>query len=125
MIFPWSRAHGEAAGSDRARTPFDSRALRSSDAKARSFLSSFGFSLIEVLISLFLTLLVMAIVVALSSWIHRSYERVSRDVEVSAAVTRTLDDIALEIGRAGYGLGQLKRRVLPVSIGQSPSGSQI
>ena len=74
-----------------------------------------GFSLIELLISMAITLVVLAMVFQISRLILRTYEAQSRVVELSSTVTKAFDDVTHEISHAGYGLGAdvgVGRRVL-------------
>ena len=82
-----------------------------------------GFSLIEVLISVTITLFVMAMVFSITLTIRSVLERESRVAEVSSSVARAMDDVTLEISRAGYGLGEGVTPILPYHAGTSTAPS--
>ena len=72
-----------------------------------------GFSLLEVLLALAITLVVMALVAQTMSHVSRIYERESELAVTSSAVALALDDIAYELSLAGQGLGEGPAAVVP------------
>ena len=84
-----------------------------------------GFSLVEVLVSLLITLIVLGIVFRTAQMLVAIYRKESETAEKSAAAIRAFDDIAMEIARAGYGLGDGVQAVLPFVVGGSGSSSDI
>lgn len=84
-----------------------------------------GFSLIEVLISLAITLVAMALVFQTSRMLVRVYESQSRVAELSSAATLAFDDIVVETTRAGYGLGAGVDCVVGSTPGNPPGPGQI
>ena len=65
-----------------------------------------GFSLIEVLIALAVTLVVMALVVRTMGDVTRIYDTQSALAVSSAAAALALDDLSYELSLAGAGLGE-------------------
>ena len=84
-----------------------------------------GFSLIEVLVTIIITLIVMMMVFSIAQMIRSVYAREFRTAEVSSGVARALDDVALELARAGYGLGEGVPPILPYHGNHSPSSNAI
>ncbi len=84
-----------------------------------------GFSLIEALISLFITLVVVALVYQTSRTLLTIYRTESRAVELSSMASRALDDITVEIARAGYGMGEGVASVAPSMHDRPLSSSEI
>ena len=76
-----------------------------------------GFSLVEVLVSLLITLIVLGMVFRTAQMLVAIYRTESETAEKSAAAVRAFDDIAMELARAGYGLGDGVQAVLPFVIG--------
>ncbi len=72
-----------------------------------------GFSLLEVLLALAITLVVMALVAQTMSHVARIYERESELAVSGSAVALALDDIAYELSLAGQGLGEGPAAVVP------------
>ncbi|HZM51023.1 MAG TPA: prepilin-type N-terminal cleavage/methylation domain-containing protein [Vicinamibacteria bacterium] len=64
-----------------------------------------GFTLIEVMIVLAITLLIAAITYKITRACWRLYETQTHVTERGFSSVRALDDMAVEIARAGYGLG--------------------
>jgi hypothetical protein len=79
-----------------------------------------GFTLLEVLISVALTLIVMAVVFQLTRQLEAIYRAESRAVEASSGAVRALDEMTSEIARAGYGLGDAVPPVVPCASESSP-----
>ena len=75
--------------------------------------SNDGFSLIEVLISLAITLVVGLLVHQTSRALLAIYHTESKAVELSSMASRALDDMTVEIARAGYGMGEGVASVTP------------
>lgn len=81
--------------------------------RRRLLLEDEGFSLLEVLLALAITLIVMALVAQTMSGMAKIY-RAQSDLAVSSqAVGLALDDIAHELSLAGQGLGDGPPAVLP------------
>jgi prepilin-type N-terminal cleavage/methylation domain-containing protein len=72
-----------------------------------------GFSLIEVLVALAVTLVVMALVVRTMGDVTRIYDTQSALAVSSAAAALALDDLCYELSLAGAGLGEGPAAVLP------------
>jgi prepilin-type N-terminal cleavage/methylation domain-containing protein len=72
-----------------------------------------GFSLLEVLIALAITLVVMALVAQTMGQVTRIYETESDLAISSSAAALALDDITHELSLAGQGLGEGAPAVLP------------
>ena len=72
-----------------------------------------GFSLLEVLLALSITLVVMALVAQTMQHVRRVYEAQTELATTSASATLALDDIAYELSLAGHGLGVGIASVLP------------
>ena len=72
-----------------------------------------GFSVIEILISMAITLVVLAMVFQITRLILQVYNTQSRVVELSSTMTRAFDDVTYELSHAGYGLGLDVVAVLP------------
>lgn len=85
--------------------------------------NSAGLSLVEVLLSLLITLVVMGLVMQTSRNLAALYRNQSRSVETSAAITRAFADIIDEVARAGHGIGEGRDLVL-ASIPGRPSSSE-
>lgn len=81
-----------------------------------------GFTLVELLISLAITLVVLGITFRTVQMLVVIYDRESETAEKSAAASRAFDDIVQELTRAGYGLGEGVQAVLPGVEGQETSG---
>jgi len=64
-----------------------------------------GFTLIEVMIVLAITLLIAAITYKITRACWRLYQTQTHVTERGFSSVRALDDMAVEIARAGYGLG--------------------
>ena len=75
-----------------------------------------GFSLVEVMVSLLITLIVLGIVFRTAQMLVAIYRKESETAEKSTAAIRAFDDIAMEIARAGYGLGDGVQAVLPFVV---------
>ncbi len=84
-----------------------------------------GFSLVEVLVSLFITLVVLGMVYRTAQMLVAIYRTESKTAEKSAAAIRAFDDIAVEVARAGYGLGDGPQAVLPFVVGGNGSPGEI
>ncbi len=84
-----------------------------------------GFSLVEVLVSLLITLIVLGMVFRTAQMLVAIYRTESETAEKSAAAVRAFDDIAMELARAGYGLGDGVQAVLPFVIGGGGSPDEI
>ncbi len=84
-----------------------------------------GFSLIEVLISLFITLVVGLIVFQTSRLLLKIYQTESNSVQQSSMVTRAFDDLIKEITRAGYGIGKGADSILPFLPDEVPGSEHI
>jgi hypothetical protein len=80
-----------------------------------------GFSFIEVLVSLAITLVAMGVVFRTVQMMVAVYERESEIAEKSLAATQAFDDIVLELTRASYGLGEGVQAVLPYLQGGTGS----
>jgi prepilin-type N-terminal cleavage/methylation domain-containing protein len=76
-----------------------------------------GFSLLEVLLSLAITLVVMALVGQTMSHVARIYERESELAVSSSAAALALDDITHELSMVGQGLGEGPSAVVPRNAG--------
>ena len=72
-----------------------------------------GFSLLEVLLALAITLVVMALVAQTMSHVARIYETQSDLAVSSAAIALALDDITYELSLVGQGLGEGPAAVVP------------
>ena len=77
-----------------------------------------GYTLIEVLIALGITLVVMGLVARTLQDVARIFRAQSDLAEASSSITRALDDIGYEITLAGQGLGEGVVAVMP----RVPSG---
>ena len=84
-----------------------------------------GFSLVEALVSLLITLVVLGMVFRTAQMLVAIYRTESETAEKSAAAIRAFDDIAMEIARAGYGLGDGVQAVLPFAVGGSGAPGEI
>jgi hypothetical protein len=87
--------------------------------------SAIGFSLIEVLISLFITLVVALIVFQISRILLNIYRTESHSVQQSSMITRAFDDLIKEISRAGYGIGKGADVILPFLPAEAPGSEHI
>ena len=76
-----------------------------------------GFSLLEVLLALAITLVVMALVAQTMGHVARIYERESGLAVSSSAIALALDDITYELSLVGQGLGEGPAAVVPLSPG--------
>jgi prepilin-type N-terminal cleavage/methylation domain-containing protein len=84
-----------------------------------------GFSLLEVLLALAITLVVMAMVTETMGHMAKIY-RAQSDLAVSSqAVALALDDIAYELSLAGQGLGDGTAAVLPRRAGGSVAPDEL
>ncbi len=72
-----------------------------------------GFSLLEVLLALAITLVVMALVGQTMGHVARIYERESELAVSSSAIALALDDITYELSLVGQGLGDGPAVVVP------------
>jgi prepilin-type N-terminal cleavage/methylation domain-containing protein len=72
-----------------------------------------GFSLVEVLLALAITLVVMALVGQTMAHVARIYERESKLAVSSSAAALALDDITYELSLVGQGLGEGPAAVVP------------
>ncbi|HEY7698008.1 MAG TPA: prepilin-type N-terminal cleavage/methylation domain-containing protein, partial [Vicinamibacteria bacterium] len=72
-----------------------------------------GFSLIEVLLALAITLVVMALVGETMGHVAEIYERESELAASSSAAGLALDDITSELAQVGQGLGEGPSAVVP------------
>ena len=92
---------------------------------AQRHFSASGFSLIEVLISLFITLVVSLTVFQTSRILLNIYRTESRSVQRSSMVTRAFDDMIAEISQAGYGIGDGADVILPFLPDETPGSEHI
>jgi prepilin-type N-terminal cleavage/methylation domain-containing protein len=76
-----------------------------------------GFSLLEVLLALAITLVVMALVGQTMGHVARIYERESKLAVSSSAAALALDDITHELSLVGQGLGEGPSAVVPRNAG--------
>ena len=76
-----------------------------------------GFSLLEVLLALAITLVVMALVAQTMGHVARIYETQSDLAVSSSAAALALDDITYELSLVGQGLGEGPSAVVPRSAG--------
>jgi hypothetical protein len=84
-----------------------------------------GFSLLEALLALTITLFVMAMVAQTMADVTRVH-RSQTDLAVSSSMASlALDDILDELGRAGQGLGEGPPSVLPRLVGGAVSGDRL
>jgi len=72
----------------------------------RRSIASRGYSLVEVLLALTITLVVMALVARTMRDVSRVYQAQSDLAVAASGVTLALDDIAYELSFAGQGLGE-------------------
>ena len=79
----------------------------------------------EALVSLAITLVVLVIVLRTVEMLVAIYERESEIAEKNVAATRAFGDIAVEIARGGYGLGEGVQAVLPYVLDGSGSSGEI
>ena len=79
----------------------------------------------EALVSLAITLVVLGVVFRTVQMLVAIYERESEIAEKNVAATRAFGDIAVEIARGGYGLGEGVQAVLPYLTEGSTSPSEI
>lgn len=84
-----------------------------------------GFSLLEVLIALSITLVVMALVAQTMSHVRRVFEAQTGLATASSATTLAFDDMAHELSRSGYGLGNGVDSVLPRVPGKPAGASSV
>lgn len=84
-----------------------------------------GFSILEVLLALSITLVVMAMVAQTLSHVAAIYDAQTDVATTSSTVAVALDDIVLEISLAGQGLGEGIPAVLPRLPGTRASASAI
>lgn len=109
-----------------ALTSLTSPTSRTSKPRQRSLdASERGFSLLEALLALTITLIVMALVAETMASVARIH-RFQTDFAVSSASAGlAIDDIASELALAGQGLGEGPSPVAPRLEGTSPSESVI
>jgi len=79
-----------------------------------------GFTLIEVVITLAVTLAVMAIVYSLSRSVSLLHSSESHRAERGLSSLRALDETAIEVARAGFGLGADAQSLYPGLPGEPP-----
>ena len=91
----------------------------------RSRRHEYGFSLVEISISLLVTLIVLALVFQTTRASLVIYRKEIRSIELSSLATRALDDMTIELARSGYGLGDRIDRVLASVPGKDTSAGQI
>ena len=84
-----------------------------------------GFSLLEALLALSITLVVLALVAQTMKHANDVYRSQSDFAERSSAVLRALEDVSLELSRAGQGLGDDVPAVLAGTSGSERSASAI
>ena len=84
-----------------------------------------GFSLIEVLLALAITLVIMALVAQTIQHVRRVYEAQTELATTSSGATLALDDIAYELSLAGHGLGVGIASVLPRVPGERVGPSSL
>jgi type II secretory pathway pseudopilin PulG len=84
-----------------------------------------GFSLLEVLISMGITLVVMALVFQVARQIQSVYEVQSRNVQRESLVLFALENLMGEISQAGLGLPEGVPSVLPCGSSPASPGSCI
>jgi hypothetical protein len=84
-----------------------------------------GFSLIEVTIALAVTLAIMATLYMVTRSSALLYEVQSHAIERGLSGLRALDDMALEIARAGLGLGGDVQAVVPALPGAGPTADAL
>jgi prepilin-type N-terminal cleavage/methylation domain-containing protein len=78
-----------------------------------------GFSLLEVLLALAITLVVMALVAQTMSHVAQIYDRESELAVSSSAVALALDDISFELSVVGQGLGEGPSALVPRRSGSA------
>ncbi len=84
-----------------------------------------GFTIIELLVVLLITLMVMAAVLQATRVAHLLHAREVRRAERSILALRAVEDMAREIERAGFGLGGDVVAVVPGAPGGSPESDGI
>jgi prepilin-type N-terminal cleavage/methylation domain-containing protein len=92
---------------------------------ARRGIPERGFSLLEVLLALSITLVVMLLVIQTMGHLGRVYRRETDLASSSAAASLALDDIQYELSLAGQGLGDGPASVLPRIRDAKPSDSTL
>jgi prepilin-type N-terminal cleavage/methylation domain-containing protein len=76
-----------------------------------------GFSLLEVLLALAITLVIVALVAQTMGHVSEIYHRESELAVSSSAAALAVDDITFELSLAGQGLGEGPPAVVPRSLG--------
>lgn len=84
-----------------------------------------GFSLVELLVALAVFLVLMAVVLVVLRAGSLLYGTERQRAERGAAGLRAIDDVALEISRAGFGLSRDLQAVLPGLPGEKPSSARL
>lgn len=88
---------------------------------ARRWTSMGGFSVVEVIVSLGITLLVLGITFQITRLLRMGFTRQTELARVSDAVERAFDDLCWEIARAGYGLEKGVPSIVPAAGADSTS----